>query len=122
MAVRGSDGEQMPMGPASLGEPMMELPLGEVGIAAIAPTLIVMQNLPSIASLASSLATFILQNDLTDDLLQWMYRAMCEKHRHELPDDIIKVLTAYKTVIDNYLESLGMTGENPCDHEGEDNG
>jgi hypothetical protein len=113
MVTRGGDGGEMP----GMDEPILELPLGEIGMAGLAPTLIVMQNLPSIASLASSLASFILSNDLTDELRQWMRRAMCEKHRHEMPDDIPKILTTYKAVIDNYLTSLGLQAEDPCDHD-----
>jgi hypothetical protein len=113
MVTRGGDGGEMP----GMGEPILELPLGEIGMGALAPTMIVMQNLPSIASLASSLASFILSNDLTDELLQWMYRAACEKHRHEIPDDVHKILITYKNVIDNYLTSIGLGAEEPCGHK-----
>jgi hypothetical protein len=113
MPSKGHDGGEMP----GMGEPIMEMPLGIIGTEALNPTLMLMSNLPAIASLASSLAAFVLETDQTDRLTDWMYKAMCEKHRAEFPvGDLPEMLTAYKKVIDEYLTSLGM-GEDGCSHD-----
>jgi hypothetical protein len=115
MPSKGHDGGEMP----GMGEPIMEMPLGVIGMEALNPTLAVMQNLPSIASLASTLVEFIKDNDHEDELLQWMYRTMCENHREELPvADIPEILEKYKELLDVYLHTLGISGDTSgCSHE-----
>jgi len=118
--TRGHDGDAMPPmpGPMGSGQPIMELPLGEIGMEALAPTVIVMQNLPAIASLASSLVAFLLEKELTGELTAWMFDAMCDKHQSELPlSEVPVMLRAYKKVIDKYLVSLGMTDVDGCSHD-----
>lgn len=113
--TKGHDGDAAPIPPGFGMGPAMEMPLGVIDTEALGPTLIVMQNLPSVASLASSLVGFIVDRDLVDDLLAWMFQKMCEKHRTELPADRVgEILAQYKLVLDSYLESLGMS-EDDCE-------
>lgn len=117
MTSRGHDGDAMPPMP---GPPMgsgIEMPLGQINMEALAPTMIVMQNLPAIASFASSLAAFVLTEDLTGIMRVWMTGEICEKHRGEIDlDDLPRVLEGYKKVLDNYLDALGFTGDG-CSHD-----
>lgn len=104
----------MPFG----GPPAMEMPLGEIDTAALAPTLMVMQNLPSIASLASSMVAFVIDTEREPEVLEWMSRQMCEKHAQEVElRDIPQILRKYKAVLDDYLHSLGMEQDDGCSHE-----
>jgi hypothetical protein len=109
---RGGDGNWIEP-PSVTDKPIIEVPLGDVGMEALAPTMLVMTNLPAITSLASSLVTFLLETEQVDRLHQWMIDAACESHAEQMPDaaTIPKILLAYKQVIDNYLLTLGMTND-----------
>lgn len=112
--AKGHDGDAMP--PMGMGEPIMEMPLGIVGMDSLAPTLMMMQNLPAVASFAATLSNFILENDLTDQLVQWMYNSMCSAHKADLPADRIEeLLKDHKELLEAYLNSLGQ--DDGCSHD-----
>lgn len=119
MAKRGHDGDAAPHG---MGEPMMEMPLGMIDAGGLLPTLAMMQNLPAVASFAKSLADFVIETDRVDDLVQWMYNSMCEKHRSELPADRIEeLINDHRGLLGAYLHSIG--NDEACSHEkGHENG